>query len=405
MKRPIALGLALFVIVFVLPQPMPGRGQVPSADTQAVVVGNTAFATDLYGRLKNEKGNLFLSPYSISTALAMTLAGARGETAEQMAKVLHFGLPQERLPPTFASLEAELDAIQKRGEVQLSIANSLWPQKGHPFLPEYVGLLKQYYGTSVTPLDYAGAAEAARNTINDWVDAKTNHKITDLIGPGVLGRETLLVLANAIYFKGDWAAQFDPKQTTVQPFHVASDKDVKCQLMTHAGAYAYAETSGLQVLELSYAGDDLSMIVLLPQKTDGIGALERELTASKLAEWTKALRQRRVEVFLPKFKLSSMFSLKEILVAMGMADAFSGKADFSGMDGTHTFVISALLHKAFVDLNEEGTEAAAATGVVVTTAMFEQIPVFRADHPFIFLIRDKHNGSILFLGRLTDPSS
>ena len=378
----------------------------PPADMREVVTGNAAFATDLYAKLKNEKGNLFFSPYSISTALAMTFAGARGDTAQQMAHVLHFAVPQDRLHLTFAALRTELNAAQKKGKAQISVANSLWPQKGYPFLPEYIGLLKQYYGTSATPLDYAGATEAARKTINDWVEQKTNRKITDLIKPGLLDSLTSLVLANAIYFKGNWASQFDPRWTEEWPFHVAADKDVKSQLMTRKGKYAYAETPDLQVLELPYAGDDLSMIVLLPRKMAGVGALESELTAAKLAKWTKTLRERKVVVSLPKFKLTCEFSLKQTLAAMGMTDVFSGKADFSGMDGSRSLFISAVEHKAFVDVNEEGTEAAAVTGVVVSRGMDdERVPVFRADHPFVFLIRDKRTGSILFLGRVANPAA
>jgi serpin B len=398
--------LALLAIGLVLQGAVPVRGQALAADTREVVTGNTAFATDLYAKLKNEKGNLFFSPYSISTALAMTLAGARGDTAQQMADVLHLEVPQDRLHPTFAGLEAELNAVQKKGKVQISVANSLWPQKDYPFLPEYVGLLKKYYGSSVTPVDYVGATEAARKTINDWVEQKTHRKITDLIKPGMLDSLTRLVLANAIYFKGNWASQFDPKQTSEQAFHVASDKDVKCRLMNRKATYGYAETPDLQVLELPYAGDDLSMIVLLPRNTDGVGVLENELTAAKLADWTRALREREVVVSLPKFKLTCEFSLRKTLVAMGITDAFSSKANFSGMDGSRSLFISAVVHKAFVDVNEEGTEAAAATAVIAKArALAAETPVFRADHPFVFLIRDKHSGSILFLGRVTDPTA
>jgi len=316
-------------------------------------------------------------------------------------------VPQDRLHPTFAALDAELNAIQKKGNVQLSVANSLWPQKGYPLLPEYVGLLKQHYGASPTSLDYVRATEAARKTINDWVETKTNRKITDLIKPGILDPLTRLVLANAIYFKGNWANQFDSKQTTEQPFHIASDKDTRCRLMTREWTYAYAETPDLQVLELPYAGDDLSMIVLLPRKIDGIGALESELTTAKLADWTKAVREREVVVFLPKFKLTSEFSLKRTLIAMGMTNAFSEtKADFSGMDGRKNWLyIGAVLHKALVDVNEKGTEAAAATAVIaVPLGAVEPEPSFVADHPFVFLIRDNHTGSVLFLGRIVDPS-
>ena len=190
-----------------------GVDAAENARTAPVVSGNTVFATDLYGKLKDEKGNLFFSPHSISTVLAMTFAGARGDTALQMADMLHFAGLQDRLHPSFAALETELRTIQKKGKVQLRVANSLWPQKGYPLLPEYIGLLKRYYDTSVTPLDYVKAPEPARKTINDWVEQKTNHKITDLIKPGVLNSLTRLVLANAVYFKGKWAEPFDKKST------------------------------------------------------------------------------------------------------------------------------------------------------------------------------------------------
>jgi serpin B len=407
-KSTAASGFALAACILAFSAAAPVHGQTASADTREVVAGDTAFATDLYAKLRTEKGNLFFSPYSISTALAMTLAGARGETAQQMATVLHLAGPTETLNPAFAALEAELNAIQKKGQVRLSVANSLWPQKGHPFLPEYVDLLKHFYGVSVTPLDYAKAPEAARKTINDWVEQKTNRKITDLIKDGVLSSLTRLVLVNAIYFKGNWTSQFDPKQTMEEPFHIAPDKDAKCSLMNRKGTYAYTETPHLQVLELPYAGDDVSMIVLLPRNSEPIARLERELTPAKLTEWTTALREREVQVFLPKFKLTCEFSLEKILESMGMAIAFSNDADFSGMNGNRSLAISAVLHKAFVDVNEEGTEAAAATAVTMrATAVLAPVPVpvFRADHPFVFLIRDKHNGSILFLGRVTDPTA
>ena len=398
MKRLLALALS------VLTSALTTFGESSPADIQKVVVGNTAFATDLYAKLKNQPGNLFFSPYSISTALAMTYAGARGNTATQMANVLHFSVPQERLHPSFAALEAELNAVQKKGKVQLSVANSLWPQKGYPFRPEYLGLVKQYYGSNISPLDYEHATEAARKTINDWVERKTNRKITDLIKPGVLDSMTRLVLANAIYFKGNWASQFDSKETEEERFLVAADKSVKCKLMHRTRTYAYAETPELQVLELSYARGDLSTVVLLPRRIDGFGTLEAQLAPAKLAEWTQALREYEVMVSLPKFKLTREFSLKETLIAMGMADAFSGNADFSGMERSRGFFVSTMVHKAFVDVNEQGTEAAAATAVVRPLGMAPEPVVFRADHPFIFLIQDKQNGSILFMGRVTDPT-
>lgn len=405
MSRATASILAFLASAGVLLHAVPARGATPMTNVQEVVSGNTVFATDLYSRLKSTKGNLFFSPYSISTALAMTYGGARGNTAQQMASVLHFTVPPEALHAMFAELDGELDAIQKKGKVQISVANSLWPQQGHPFLPEYIALLKQDYGTSVTPLDYVGATETARKTINDWVEQKTNHKITDLIKPGVLSSLTRLVLANAIYFKGHWASQFDPKQTANHPFHIASGPTTTCKMMTRSGDYAYAETPDFQVAEFPYAGGDLSMIVLLPRATDGIASLENEITEANLTEWTSALRTQEIDVYLPKFKLTSEFRLGDTLAAMGMTDAFDrkGKADFSGMDGTNLLFISEVMHKAFVDVNEEGTEAAAATGVAIEALGVKQVTVFRADHSFLFLIRDKHTGSILFLGRVMNP--
>jgi serpin B len=392
---------------------------------QKVVAGNTAFATDLYAKLKNQPGNLFFSPYSISTALAMTYAGARGETAQQMTNVLHFAVPQEKLHLAFASMQAELKAVQSTGKVQLNIANSLWPQKRYKFLPEYLALAKNHYDTTITPVDYERATEAARKTINDWVLQKTNGKITDLIGPGILNELTTLVLANAIYFKANWESQFDPKETTEQPFHVTASNEVKCLLMRHEHEYEYAETADLQILEIPYLnyvdprtvkpGDpepeqppELSMIILLPKKMDGIVALENKLTSANLTQWARIFRP-HVIVLLPKFKLTCEFSLQRTLAEMGMTDAFKlGKADFSGMDGSRDLFVSAVLHKAFVDVNEEGTEAAAATGVVMGRGRGDSQPpppiMFRADHPFVFLIQEKQNGGILFMGRVTDPT-
>jgi serpin B len=399
------LRLATFAGTMMLSTILLASHDAPSPAIQEVVAGNTAFATDLYARLKSRDGNLFFSPYSVSTALAMTYAGARGDTAQQMAKALHFTAPQERLHPAFSDLQTELNAVQKAGNLQISVANSLWPQEEYPFLPEYLGLLKQYYGTSVTSLDYVAAPEAARKTINDWVEQKTNHKITDLIRPGVLNSLTRLVLANAIYFKGDWAKQFDPKLTSKGPFRVSASKDVECWMMYRKGTYAYAETPDLQILQLPYRGSNLCMIVLLPREPIAFGNLEHDLTAAKLAEWLNALHEREIDICLPKFKLTCETRLDRSLASMGMADAFTSRADFSGMDGQKNWLyIGAVLHKAFIDVNEEGTEAAAATAAIIQALGPETGPNFCAVHPFVFLIRDNHTGSILFMGRVVNPA-
>jgi len=380
----------------------------PASDTRKVVAGNTGFAVDLYGKLRTREGNIFFSPFSISTALAMTCGGARGETEKQMAQTLRFDLPTDKLHPAFAALAADLGAVQQKGQVKLAVANSLWPQKGLAFLPDYLAWCQKYYGSSIRPVDYSGHTEAARKTINDWVEARTNRKIVELLKPEMVGSSTLLVLVNAIYFKGNWASQFETMLTENEPFHMSSGKSVTAPLMRQIHDLHYAESLGLQVLELPYAGGDLSMLVLLPTRVDGLGDLEAGLTAENLTAWTANLKSHKVAVFLPKFKSTSEFRLAGTLAALGMSDAFSGRADFSGMDGRKDLFISDVIHKAFVEVNEEGTEAAAATAMVMVGSAAPSnprpIPVFRADHPFLFLIRDNRNGSVLFLGRVTDPT-
>jgi serpin B len=380
-----------------------------SPDTRKVVAGNTQFAADLYGQLRAQAGNLCFSPYSISTALAMTCGGARGETEKQMARTLHFNLATDKLPPAFAALAANLGAVQQQGRVQLAAANSLWPQAGFDFLPDYLTLCQKFFGTSITPVDYLKDTEGARKTINGWVEVRTSRKILELLKPGLLNRSSRLVLVNAIYFKGQWARQFEAARTENEPFHRSLENPAAAPLMRQTGKFGYAEFPGLQVLELPYAGGELSMLLLLPREVDGLGRLETGLTPQQLTAWTADLPPKDVTVFLPRFKLTAEFNLEETLKSLGMSDAFdSRRADFSGMDGRKDLFISKVIHKAFVEVNEEGTEAAAATAVLVTFGGAPMkrppIPVFRADHPFLFLIRANRTGSILFLGRVTDPT-
>ena len=377
------------------------------SEIEAVVDGNTAFALDLYSRLKDEDGNLFFSPYSISVALAMTYAGARENTAQQMSQTLRFSLDPQRLHPAFGKLEERLEALQEEGNVQLEIANSLWPHKSYPILEEYIGLVKKYYGVKITPLDYAADTEAARRIINEWVEEKTKDKIKDMIGPGVLDALTRLVLVNAIYFKGNWADQFEEELTKDAPFHPLSGESIEVPMMKQQETFGYAEHEDLQILQMPYAGDEMSMLVLLPKNMDGLANLQSVLSKENLEKWIKSIRKKEVLVFLPKFKVTSQFRLDEALASMGMSDAFSPeKADLSGIDGEpHRLYIGAVIHKAFVDVNEEGTEAAASTAVGFALAsMPEPVPTFRADHPFIFMIRDNNTGSILFMGRIVDPA-
>jgi len=376
-------------------------------DAQNFAGGNTAFALDLYARLESTDGNLFFSPFSISTCLAMTYAGARGNTASQMAQTLHFTTNQNQLAVSFGRLQRQLNNEPATQAVELNMANGLWAQPGHPFLPIYLNVAREQYGATVRQADFRTQAGAARLEINNWASDQTKGKISNLIQPGLLDAATRLVLVNAIYFKGRWASEFDPQKTIQSPFPIASTKKLEVPMMSLTADLKYAEIDGLQLLQLPYAGNDLAMVILLPAEIDGLKGMEAQLNQATLDRWLAQAREQKVAVFLPKFKLSAQFSLAKILAAMGMTDACSAQADFSGMDGGRDLYLSAVVHKAFVEVNEEGTEAAAATGVMIRSMAVmrpKPTPVFRADHPFIFLIRDLSSGSILFLGRLVDPT-
>lgn len=402
MARTIALALtALF-----LAQPV--RTSTPRPAGNPLVPGGTEFALELHRRVRGEGPNVFFSPFSISEAFAMAYVGARGETARQMAKAFHFPEADE-VPAGFRDLERRVAAIRARGKVELAIANSLWPQTGEPLLPRPLAILKDFYGAAPTPVDYRKSPEEARRTINRWVEQKTRDRIRDLLPKGSVTSGTRLTLANAIYFKGRWKVPFEKKGTRDAPFFAADGKRPSVPLMQGSPRAGYAEVEGAQVLELRYEGDDLSLVVLLPRRNDGLLALEDSLTASRLTEWIASAGRsfQAVDVFLPRFRMEAGFTLKKALAPMGMADAFDPRrADFGALSANpEGLSIDEAFHKAFVDVNEEGTEAAAATGVVMVPASIAPSrPVFRADHPFLFLIRDDATGAILFLGRVTDPT-
>jgi serpin B len=390
---------------------------VEASREMSAVRNNTKFALELYGKLESQQGNLFLSPYSISTALAMTYAGAKGETERQMAKTLNFNLYSDSndttriyfipvLHKTFGGIIQQLNESGEKGGYELVVANALWGQKDYKFLPEFLTLVRENYGGDLQQVDFAAQTEPARKTINAWVESKTKDKIKELIKPGTLDSMTRLVLTNAIYFKGKWESQFKPERTQDSPFVLLDGQKVNVPMMNQTGKFGYMETNDIQALEMPYVNNDLSMVILLPKKLDGVKGLEKELASDNLAGWLGKIHKREVQVFFPRFKMTSEFELAKLLGAMGTPDAFSGKADFSGMTGNRDLFISAVVHKAYVDVNEEGTEAAAATGVTMKlTSVSEPPPVFNADHPFIFLIRDNLTGSILFLGRVANPVS
>jgi serpin B len=379
----------------------------PRADSAPVVRGNNRFAFDLYQRLRSDEGNLFFSPYSISTILALTSAGARGETADQMARVLHFP-PQSQLHPSLAALTRQVNAGGAKKEYQLSAANALWAAKDFTFRPEFLGLARDGYGAEARNLDFAGDPEGARQTINARVEKETRDKIRDLIARGDIGPDTRLALTNAIYFKGKWGQPFKKDRTKDEPFRAAGGARPQVPLMSQGSRFGYAEADDFQALELPYAGKDLAMLVLLP-KNDNLAGLEAQLSAEMIGDVVAKLTPQNVAVYLPRFKTTARFELGDRLKEMGMPLAFSDRADFSGLTlSREELKISKVIHKAFVDANEEGTEAAAATAVTVVplaaAARPRPVPVFRADHPFVYLIRDTRNGSVLFLGRLADPT-
>jgi len=374
----------------------------------SVVLGNSVFAFDLYQKLRSPaEENLFFSPYSVSTALAMVYTGARGETQSQMEKALRFSLGQEKLHPAFAELQNGLNELQEAGNFALHIANSLWPQQDYKFLDEYLSLTKKHYGVSITPVDYSLLArEETRQLINKWVEDNTKEKIKGLIPRGSFHDLTRLVLVNAIYFKGNWKHQFDPDKTEKTPFYISSEKSVQVSMMKQEEQVFYAESGSLQLLELPYVGNDLSMLVLLPKRIDGLKQLEDSLSIENLELWRSSLIRTKAIISLPRFKIDYKNLLSKTLKAMGMVDAFVyQQANFAGMDGKPDWLfIDNVIHQAYIEVNEQGTEAAAATGMGAAGGMPPPPPIFRADHPFLFLIQDNKTGSILFIGRLNNPN-
>lgn len=374
-----------------------------SAD--AVVKGNTAFALKMHQELSSKEGNLFFSPYSISSALAMTYAGARNNTAAEMKEALHFPAGPDAMCASFGELQEGLNRLQQAGDIKLSIANAIWAEKSYAFLPAFMDLVQKEYRSKIALADFVGNAEKEMKAINSWVEKQTNGKIKDLIPQGALDALTRMVLVNAIYFKGDWASQFKERHTRERDFHISAEEKVKAMMMYQQGKFRLAADADTQALEMPYKGEALSMLVLLPKEKNGISKLEKTLTAKKLDDLIGGLRETTVQVTFPKFKIETGYDLIPPFKNLGMKDAFGKRSDFSGMDGTRNLYISAILHKAFVEVDEKGTEAAAATAVVMKERSAPRYPRFNANHPFLFLIRDNATGSILFMGRIVDPRS
>jgi serpin B len=389
---------------------IPVPPEVPAADLHAAARGDLAFAADLHRKLGGD-GNLVYSPASVSLALAMTYAGAAGKTAEEMKTVLHFTLDPEKLHAVNHKRLYDWNGGGKEQRpYELSVADSLWGQKGEPWKKEFTELLKTRYAAGLREVDFAADPEAARGPINQWAADWTHNKIPELVPSGVLTGNTRLVLANAVYFKGAWASKFDKNWTAESPFQAGGTKEVPVQMMHQKHRFGYGATAEAQLLDMPFKGGQLSLLVILPTKKGGLPALEASLTQVKLSQLLSRMGGDEVDVYLPRFKFESSLDLAKTLAGMGMPSAFgAGAADFSGMDGTRNLFIGSVIHKATVEINEEGGEAAAATAVEVgvkseALPKDRQTPVFRADHPFLFLIRETATGEPLFFGRVADPS-
>ena len=395
----------------------PVRERAPGAATESeltdLVSGNSAFAFDLYRTLAAKDGNLFYSPYSISLAIAMTYAGARGETERQMADTLRILLPQDALHSTFNALDRELASrgkIPRLGEgeaFRLNIANAVWGQEDHGFLEEFLNVLSESYGTGVRPVDFRGSPEESRVTINDWVAESTEGRITDLLPPEIINELTRMVLTNAIYFNARWQHVFEDRRTKQEAFHLLDGSSIDVPMMNTTDEFGYTKGEGYQVVDLPYVGGELSMTLMLPDR-GRFREFEERLDAAFVGRIIEGVKERQVYLKMPRFEFESQFRLSETLKRMGMVNAFDpATAEFSGMDGRSCpglrLVIRDIVHKAFVSVDEEGTEAATATGVVTQNTSGKPEPIkVTIDMPFIFLIRDRGTDTILFVGRVQE---
>ena len=384
-----------------------GPGAAADSAEATLVRGNDQFAFDLYAGLRRREGNVFISPYSISTALGMTYAGARGPTATEMATVLRFPVTGDRLHEAFARVTRDVSRIGSGGKAELYIANALWPRTGLPLDAAFKKTVGSLYAAGLTPLDFLNAPEKARMTINAWVEQQTRDRIKNLVPEGAVDQSTRVVLTNAVYFKGVWKHPFPEPATRNDAFVLSTGKKVgDVPFMRQVERLRYLDGGSFQALELPYTNDELSMIVLLPKQVGGLAELEAMLTAKGVSDWLARMTVQVVDVTLPRFKITAELRLQETLSRLGMPLAFSDTADFSGIAKGDRLKLSDVFHKAYVEVNEKGTEAAAATGgVMVPTSAGPPIrmEVFRADHPFFFVIRENGTGSLLFAGRLVSP--
>lgn len=396
------------VTEYTSPDRVDETGYVQS-DVDKAIAANNDFAIKMYSTLKKTSKNLFFSPYSMSTAFAMVYEGARNNTAEEISNVFGFNKDLQKNRSSYAYLFNKYNP--EKADYRLSVANAIWVQNDYKILNEYTNVLDQFYGAKAENVDFRGNLEPSRLKINTWVEKQTMDKIKDLFPKGSLNESTKLALTNAVYFKGSWVKAFDPKDTVEERFihGEITDNVVNVPMMRRTdkdALFPYYEDENAQLLEMPYQGDDLSMMVILPKQKVALDKIETNLTSKMLAAWQSKMVVKEVNVFFPKFKLETDYDLIKPLKNLGMQEPFALTSDFSGMDGTKKLYIGTVVHKAFVDVNEEGTEAAAATGIGMmtkTSANIDPVPVFRADHPFIFIIKDKVSGNILFIGRFVIP--
>jgi serpin B len=377
-----------------------------------LVAGNSAFAFEMYQAIRYRDENLIYSPFSMSLALAMTYAGARTETEQQMGDTMNYTLSQERLHPAFNALDLELISRGEGNEAKdeegfrLNIANSIWGQTGYSFLEDFLDVLAENYGAGLRLLDFISAPEESRVTINDWVSEQTEGKIEDLIPQGAICSDTRLVLTNAIYFNAAWEYPFKEELTDQGAFHLLDGGEVTVDMMHLTEMFKYAAGDGYQAVDLFYDGLELSMVILIPDE-GRFEEFESALTYENVEAILAELSFENVDLSMPKFTFEFELNLNDALIGMGMSAAFDPMvADFSGMDGTRNLVITEILHKAFIGVDEAGTEAAAATAVIIGESSIPEGPVdVTINRPFIFFIRDIETGSVLFVGRVLDPTA
>jgi len=374
---------------------------------KSFAAANNEFAVGLYHELEAGEGNLFLSPFSVRSSLAMAYAGARGHTAYQMAEVLRLPGADAELCRALREFQQELASRAKRDAVEIDIANGLWRQEGMLLLAPYADMVRDSLGSELFEADFTASPGKAIRAINSWVNKKTKGRIPELFRPGDFAGPTTLVLANAVYFNGRWALPFPKFETRLSDFYPGrggplQKQTVKVPMMYQGGVFRYGEFEGFDMLEMLYRGNELSMVVLLPSLTDGWMDLEKKLTAAQLSDWIRALRVEFIDLFLPRFRVRSSFILEDTLRRMGMGDAFSTtSADFTGMTPDKPMGIGAVRHATEVEVDEAGARAIAATGICLGRSTK---PVFRADHPFLFMIRDIPTDAILFMGRVLNPA-